>query len=100
MGVKELGEEKRWVALEGFEVSGGSEERAGEGVVEAGNRDEHHGTGGPDVQVVRGDGEGGRGGRGDPELAPQSVDVGLFVIYPGVFHHVVPCCGVGAVGTY
>ena len=58
------------------------------------------------MQMVGGDGEGGAGigdgvrGRGDPEFAPEGIDVGLRVVYPGVFHHVVPCCGVGAVGTY
>lgn len=52
------------------------------------------------MQVVRGDGEGGVGGRGDPEFAPEGVDVGLCVVHPGVFHHVVPCCGVSAVSTY
>lgn len=72
-------------------------------MVETGDRDEHHGAGGPDVQVVGGYGEcgcgiGGRGG-GDPEFAPEGVDVGLGVVYPRIFHHVVTCCGVGAVGA-
>ena len=86
-------------------MRGRSEESACEGVVEAGDRDEHHGAGGPDVEVVGGYGEGGcgTGGRGrgwrDPEFAPESVDVGLGVVYPCVFHHMVPCCGVGAVGA-
>ena len=70
-------------------------------MVEAGDRDEHEGTGGPDVQVVRGDDEGGGGDGGgrDPEFAPECVDVGLRVVDAGVFHHVVACCGVGAVGA-
>ena len=68
-------------------------------MVEGGNRDEHEGTGGPDVQMVRGDGEGGVGGGRDPEFAPECVDVGLHVVDPGVFHHVVAGCGVGPVGA-
>ena len=80
-------------------MRGGGEESAGEGVVEGGDRDEHEGAGGPDVQVVRGDGEGGVLGRWDPEFAPECVDVGLCVVDAGVFHHVVACCGVGAVGA-
>ena len=50
--------------------------------------------------MVRGDGEGGGEGRRDAEFAPERVDVGLRVVDPGVFHHVVACCGVGAVGAY
>ena len=80
-------------------MRGGGEERAGEGAVEGGDRDEHEGAGGPDVQVVRGDGEGGVWGGGNPEFAPESVNVGLCVVDPGVFHHVVAYCGVGAVGA-
>ena len=80
-------------------MRGGGEESAGEGVVEGGDRDEHEGAGGPDVQVVRGDGEGGGWGGGDPEFAPECVDVGLCVVDAGVFHHVVARCGVGAVGA-
>ncbi len=34
---------------------------------------------------------------GDAEFAPEGVDVGLGVVDAGVFHHVVACCGVGAV---
>ena len=84
-------------------MRGGGKERACEGVVEGGDRDEHHGAGGPDVEVVRGYGEGGIRGvgreRGDPEFAPEGVDVGLGVVDPRVFHHVIACCGVGPIGA-
>lgn len=83
---------------EGGERCGGGEERAGEGAVERGDRDEHEGAAGPDVQVVRGDGEVGVvGGGGDVEFAPEGVDVLLLVIDAGVLHHVVAGGGVGAV---
>lgn len=51
------------------------------------------------MEVVRGDDEGGGWGRGDPEFAPEGVDVGLCVVHAGVFHHVVACCGMGTVGA-
>ena len=80
-------------------MRGGGEESAGEGVVGGGDRDEHEGTGGPDVQMVGGDDECGVGRGGNPEFAPECIDVGLCVIDAGVFHHVVACCRVGAVGA-
>ena len=85
-------------------MRGRGEERACEGVVEGGDRYEHHGAGGPDVEMVGGYGEGGIGGGGrgwgNPKFAPEGVDVGLGVVDPSVFHHMVPCCGVGAICTY
>lgn len=85
---------------EGGEGGGGGEERAGEGAVERGDRDEHEGAAGPDVQVVRGDGEVGVvAGRGDVEFAPEGVDVFLLVVDTGVLHQVIAGGGVGAVGA-
>ena len=99
MGLEELWEEGGRVGEERREVRGGGKESAGEGMVGGGDRNEHEGTGGPDVEMVRGDDECGVGRGGDPEFTPECIDVGLCVVDAGVFHHVVACCGVGAVGA-
>ena len=51
------------------------------------------------MQVVRGDSEVVIRGRGNMEFAPQRVNILLLVVDAGIFHHVVACGGVGAVGT-
>ena len=99
MGLEELWEEGGRVRGKSCKMAGGCEEGASEGVVSGGDGDEHEGTGGPDVEMVRGDDESGVRGGINPEFAPEGIDVGLCVVDAGVFHHVVACGGVGAVGA-
>ena len=95
-------EDGGWGSGEVLEGRGRSEEGTGESAGGGRRRDgdEHLVRAWPDVEVVRGDGEvvcARR--RGDLELAPESVDVGLGVVEASVLHEVIAGGGVGAVST-
>lgn len=70
------------------------------------NSNEHKFVARPDMEMLRRDGK----SRfrvlcimvfwGDCKLAPQRVDVLLLIIHPGVFHHMIPCCGMSSISPY
>ena len=67
------------------------------------NGDEHEFVPGPDMEMVRRDGEPGFRvvfamiSSWNSKLTPQRVDIFLLIVHAGVLHHVKSYCGMGAV---